>query len=170
MPCALTQSYLLDCRDSYGGVKDIYIMEFDNATAITETAGVVTAITKVSTKVFRKYALIAHTAEGSDALTASREMGTISNKQTVSFPINKMTTAVRNEILLLAKNRLLIVCTDENGTAWLYGKGYGLTLASANAKTGKALADRNGYELSFEGEEKELCVALDAATLTSLTV
>ena len=80
MPCALTQSYLLDCRDSYGGVKDIYIMEFDNATAITETAGVVTAITKVTTKVFRKYALIAHTAEGSDALTASREMGTISNK------------------------------------------------------------------------------------------
>jgi len=169
MACALTTGYNLDCRLNYGGVKEIYVIEFDNVTAVTETSGVVTGITKVSTKTFKKYNLIAHTAEGDEALTASREMGTLSNKQTIKFPINKMTTAVRNELFLLAQNRLMFVFVDENSTNWLYGRDYGLTLTTAAAKTGKVLADRNGYELVFEGDEKNLAYEVDDATLATLT-
>jgi len=168
MPCALTQGYNLDCRLNYGGVKDIYLIEYDNVASITQSAGVVTAITKVATKVFRKYALIAHTAESDEAITASREMGTLSNKQTIKFPINKMTVSVRNELFLLAQNRLMFVFVDENGTNWLYGGDYGLTLTTASAKTGKVLADRNGYELVFEGDEKNLAYEVNAATLATL--
>jgi hypothetical protein len=168
MPCALTQGYNLDCRLNYGGVKDIYLIEYDNVTSVTQSAGLVTAITKVATKVFRKYALIAHTAENDEALTASREMGTLSNKQTIKFPINKMTVSVRNELFLLAQNRLMFVFVDENGTNWLYGGDYGLTLTTASAKTGKVLADRNGYELVFEGDEKNLAYEVNAATLATL--
>jgi hypothetical protein len=168
MPCVLTQGYNLDCRLNYGGVKDVYLIEFDNVASVTQSAGVVTAITKVATKVFRKYALIAHTGESDEALTASREMGTLSNKQTIKFPINKMTVAVRNELFLLAQNRLMFVFVDENGTNWLYGGDYGLTLTTASAKTGKVLADRNGYELTFEGDEKNLAYEVNAATLATL--
>ena len=168
MPCALSQGYNLDCRLSYGGVKEIYVIEYDNVSSITQSAGVVTAITKVATKVFRKYALIAHTGESDEALTASREMGTLSNKQTIKFPINKMTVSVRNELFLLSQNRLMFVFVDENGTNWLYGSDYGLTLTTAAAKTGKVLADRNGYELVFEGDEKNLAYEVNAATLATL--
>lgn len=168
MPCNLTQSYNLDCRLSYGGTKEVYLIEYENVASVTQSAGVVTAITKVSTKVFRKYNLIAHTGEADEALTASREMGTLSNKQTIKFPINKMTVSVRNELFLLAQNRLMFVVVDENGTNWLYGGDYGLTLTTAAAKTGKLLADRNGYELVFEGDEKNLAYEVNAATLATL--
>ena len=168
MACSLTQNYLLDCRLNYGGMKEVYIIEFDNVTAITQTSGVVTGITKASGKTFKKYALIAHTGEGDEALTASREMGTLSNKQTIKFPINKMTTAVRNELFLLAQNRLIFVFVDENSTNWIYGSDYGLTLTTASAKTGKVLADRNGYELTFEGDEKNLAYEVDDTTLATL--
>lgn len=167
MTCALTQGYNLDCRDIYGGVKEAYVAEFDNVT-LTVTAGKVSAITKATGKRFYKYKLIAHTGEGEDAVTASRESGTISVKQSVKFPINKMTTAVRNELLLLAKNRLLWVLIDENGTAWLYGKDYGLMLESASGKTGKELKDRNGYELMFGGDEKEPCIEVDSTLIAAL--
>lgn len=63
MACALTQGYNLDCRDSYGGVKEIYIAETSSVTAITASAGVITAIDKTGTKVFYKYNLVAHTAK-----------------------------------------------------------------------------------------------------------
>lgn len=169
MACALTQGYNLDCRYNYGGVKEIYVIEFDNVSTVTETASVITGITKVSTKTFKKYSLVAHTAEADEAYTGSREMGTLSNKQTIKFPINKMTTAVRNELKLLAQNRLIFVFVDENGTGWMYGRDYGLTLTTAAIKTGKALADRNGYELQFEGDEKNLAYEVDAATLATLT-
>ena len=168
MACALTQGYNLDCRLNYGGMKEVYVIEYDNVTAFTQTAGVVTAITKASTKTFKKYNLIAHTGEGDEALTASREMGTLSNKQTIKFPINKMTVAVRNELFLLAQNRLIFIFVDENSTNWMYGSDYGLTLTTASAKTGKVLADRNGYELTFEGDEKNLAYEVDDTTLATL--
>ena len=168
MPCVLTTGFNLDCRLSYGGIKDIYLIEFENVTTITETSGVISVITKVATKTFKKYNLIAHTAEGDEALTASREMGTLSNKQTIKFPINKMTTAVRNELFLLAQNRLIFVFTDENGTSWMYGRDYGLTLTTSANKTGKVLADRNGYELVFEGDEKNLAYEVNSTALATL--
>ena len=170
MACALTQSLNLDCRDSFGGIKQFYIMEYDNATTITETAGVVTAITKATGKLFREYKLVAFTGDGSSDGTHSREMGTKTYKQTVSFPINKMTASVRIEIGLLAQNRLLIVGLDNNGTGWLFGKGFGMMLTTDKHATGKALGDRNGFELAFESDEKEPAVPIDATTLTSLTV
>ena len=104
MSCALTQGYTLDCRLNYGGVAKVFIMEYDNATAITEASGVITAITKATSKLFREYKLIAHTAEADEAGTVNRENGTSMIKQSVKFPINKMTTSVRNEILLLARS------------------------------------------------------------------
>lgn len=168
MACAFTQGYTRDCADSYGGVNTIYVMEYDNATNITASAGVVTGITKATGKVFRKYELVAHTAEGDEAMTHSREMGTNENKQTLKFPINKMTVAVRNELMLMRQQRMLFVLIDENGLGWLYGKDYGLTLATAAAKTGVKLADRNGYELVFEGEEKELAYNVDSSTIATL--
>lgn len=168
MACALTQGYNLDCRGSVGGIRTVYVMEFDNATTITAAAGVVTGITKAATKKFYKYNLIMNTAEAEDTLTGNRENGTLFSAQMLKFPINKMTVAVRNELLLLAKNRLLFVVVDENGSAWLYGKDYGLMLTTAAGKTGKAKADRNGYELSFEGEERELAHSVDNTTLGTL--
>jgi hypothetical protein len=169
MACALTQGYNQDCRDSYGGMKGVYVMELANATTITAAAGIVTAITKAATKVFFQYSLVAHTGEADESLAPSRENGTLSNTQSIKFPINKMTVAVRNELLLLAKNRLLMVVIDENGIGWLYGKENGMMLGATSAKTGKTLADRNGYELAFEGMEKELAYQVDAATLLTLT-
>lgn len=169
MPCVLTQGFNLDCRFSFGGVKEIFVIEFENVSAITEVAGVITVITKVATKTFKKYNLIAHTAEADEAFAGNREMGTLSNKQTIKFPINKLTTAVRNELMLLAQNRLIFVYVDENGTGWMYGREYGLMLDTAALKTGKVLADRNGYELSFSGDEKNLSYEVNATALGTLT-
>ena len=168
MPCVLTQGYNLSCNDSYGGTKAIYIMELENATSITAAAGIVTAIAKVATKKFFKYNLVAHTADGTESLKSSREAGTIEVEQSVRFPINRLSVAVRNELLLLAKNRLLIVIVDENGEGWLFGKDYGMQIAGIEAKTGVQLADRNGYELSFEGKEKEFALSVNSATLLTL--
>ena len=168
MACALTQGYNLDCRDGSGGLNIVRVIEFDNVTAITEAAGIITAITKAATKQFYNYKLVTQTGEADEALTASRENGTIMVKQTVKFPINKMSVAVRNELLLLAQNRLMFAITDENGLTTLYGQEKGLTLTSLSAKTGVKFADRNGYELVFEGEEKTLASSVDNATVATL--
>lgn len=168
MACALTQGYNLDCRLNYGGVKEVAIIQLENISATTLTAGVIIGITKVATKVFYKYNLIAHTGEADDAYTSNKETGTSMSKQSVKFPINKMTTAVRNELILLGQNRLVIVIKDNNGTNWLYGYEFGLILTSVAGKTGKALGDKNGYDLVFDGEEKTYAYEVDSATYLTL--
>ena len=170
MACALTQSYNLDCRDSNGGVKEVYIMEFEKASAITVALGAVTVLTKTAASLFRKYSLISHTAEGDETVTASRENGTVMVKQSVKFPVNKMTTSVRNEILLLLQNRLLVVVVDQNGQGYLYGKDFGMMANNIAAKTGKTLADRNGYEIALESDEKTLAPTLAQSVIDSLVV
>ena len=110
----------------------------------------------------------AHTGDGKETKTVNPANGTSNNKQSVAFPINGMSVSVRNEIEILAKNRLIIVLVDNNGNAWLYGKDFGLRLDSTNANTGKALADRNGYDLTFGGDEKELAPLVDPTIVSAL--
>ena len=168
MPCALTQGLILDCRDSSGGLKIVKIAEFGAVSAITEASGIISAITKVTGKRFFAYNLVLQTGEAEEMLTANRENGTVMVKQTIKFPINKMTVAVRNELLLLAQARLLISVEDSNGLAFLYGRENGLMLTTMSAKTGTKLGDRNGYELVFECEEKTLAPTITNAIYLAL--
>lgn len=168
MACALTQGYNLDCRTGSGGLKTVRVIEFDSVSAITEAVGVISGITKVTGKKFYNYKLVLETGDAEETLTANRDNGTTMVKQTVKFPINKMSVSVRNELLLLAQNRLIIVVEDENGYPLIYGKEKGLMITTISAKTGVKLADRNGYELVFEGDEKTLASTLDAPTVLTL--
>jgi hypothetical protein len=166
--CALTQGYVQDCSNFFGGVKNVFIIEYPNLSAITIVAGVVTALTKVTGKFFRKYEIEAHTGEADDNLTVKPEMGTRSTKQSVKFPINGMSASVRAEIELLAQNRLIFVIEDNNGIFYMYGKDFGLRLQSVKAGTGKALGDRSGYDFVFEGEEKFLAFSVEAGVAAVL--
>lgn len=168
MACALTQGYNLSCRDNYGGVKECGVIELENIASMALTGDKITTLTKVATKTFKKYNLVSMTGEAEDTYTSNKENGTSMVKQTVKFPINKMTTAVRNELKLLAQNRLVWVVKDNNGTAWLYGYEFGMIMTNAGAKTGKALQDRNGYELTFEGEEKTFAYEVDSTIYDGL--
>jgi hypothetical protein len=167
-PCALTQSLNLDCRDSFGGVKRVLLIEFDNVTAITKTANVITAITKASGKFFREYKLIVFTGDAKTDGAFDRSAGTSTFKQTVSFPINKMKTSIKDEIVLLAANRLLIIYEDNNGTYWLCGENFGMMMTTGSSMTGTALADRNGYMLTFEVDEKNFETEVSSSIITGL--
>jgi hypothetical protein len=168
MPCALSQGYALDCRDSFGGVKQVYLAKYEDISGVTLTAGIVTALTKATGKRFYKYELVVATSSAEQSLTANRANGTTEIKQTVKFPINKMSTAVRNELMALAAVRVLVVVEDQNGYFWLFGKDFGLTLAATTANTGTSLTDRNGFEISFEGMEKSLAFEVNAAVAGAL--
>ena len=50
MPCALTQGYVLDCKDSLGGITEVYFMAAQDVSTTTEASGVITAITKKAGK------------------------------------------------------------------------------------------------------------------------
>lgn len=166
--CALTQDYSFGCDIGSGGLKELYLIELGNVASITESSGTVTAITKVAGKVFRKYQLVQDTASAEEGIVGNAQNGTLFYSQKITIVINKQSVAVRNEILLLAKNRLVIVAVDNNDTQRLYGWDQGVVLNEGNAGTGTAWGDRNGYTLTFSGNQRELAQFVQASVLTTL--
>jgi hypothetical protein len=57
MACLLTSGYTLDCADSVGGIKKIYITELANKGSITAASGIITAFTLSAGKKFFTYEL-----------------------------------------------------------------------------------------------------------------
>ena len=169
MACALTQGYAIDCRDSLGGITEVYFIEKANVTITAPTSGSVTAITKVAGKKFYKYELVPGTASLTENITANVQNGTVFYAQDLSIVLNKLQTATRNEILLLAKNTLVAVVKDNNGQTFLLGILYGINLTGGNSATGTAQGDRSGYTLTFVANEKELSPSVADGVFTSLT-
>jgi len=156
MACALTQGYALDCKDSLGGITEVYFMAFQDVASYTVSGGVVTALTKDSGKRFYKYELVKGTSSFVENINASVENGTIFYQQELTIILNKLQANTRNEILLLAQNLLVAVAKDNNNKYWYLGLTKGLDITGGSAQSGAALGDRSGYSLTFTGQEADL--------------
>lgn len=156
MPCALTQNYTLDCRDSVGGIKEVYFAAHEDVATWTGSNGAYTALTMDAGKYFWHYQLVRESSNFAETVTSNVQNGTLFFAQSLEIILNKLQVNTRNEILLLAKNRLVAIVTDNNGLKWILGKDNGLDLTGGGPNSGTAFGDRNGYVLTFTGSEKEL--------------
>lgn len=149
MACALTASFTLGCKDSIGGIKEVYLIEKENVTGYTPSGDQISDITLVSGKVFRKYEQIRETSSFTQTLNDNIVNGTSYITQELELYLPKLTDSTRKEVGLLGQNRLIAVVVDNNGKAWICGKVNGLDRNGGTASTGTAMADRNGYVLKF---------------------
>jgi hypothetical protein len=170
MSCALTAGYTLGCRDSVGGIKEVRFIEFANVTGIAITSGfVVSGITTSGSTKFWKYDLTKQTSQFTETITPSMENGTIFYQQDLQIVLNKMTAALRNELRLLGRNRLIAIVTDRNGNNWLLGSGNGLDLSAGTGQSGTAFGDRNGFDVTFTGMEEQPMYTVQANIIAALT-
>lgn len=152
MSCALTTAYSLDCRDSIGGVKKIYFGVWSANTSWTITTGTVTAIV-TGAPTFYGYQQEIETANWAEQIQTNRANGTLFYEQDVTAILYKMQATLRNEIYLLAQNRLVIIVLDENGKYFMLGRQRGAMMEPSTSGSGTARGDRNGYELKFKAKE-----------------
>lgn len=169
MACALTQGYTLDCRDSLGGITEVYFMAFQDVSSTTEASGVITALTKATGKKFYKYELTKGTSVLTENINSNVQNGTLYYTPELTIILNKLQANTRNEILLLAKNLLVAVAKDNNGKYWYLGKTRGIDLTAGSATSGTADADRSGYTLTFAGSEPSLSPEVNSIVAAALT-
>lgn len=156
MACALTQNYTLDCKDSIGGLKEVFFAPLEDIVSFTGTAGTLTAVVMDLGKTFFKYDLVKESANFAEAINTNVQNGTVFYAQTLEIILNKLQVNTRNEILLLAKNNIVAIVKDNNDKMFVLGKLNGLDITGGGSASGTAFGDRNGYTLTFTGNEKEL--------------
>ena len=161
MACAITGGYAIECTESVGGVETVYLIENSNLydasgnSRVTSASGVVSALTKDSGTRFWRFEVPRGTASATNSITSTIENGTFYFTHEVKFPINSRSATIRNIVTTLAKNRLTFVLVEGDGSARMYGKEFGLQMSGTEAGSGVALADRNGYMLTFTSMERE---------------
>ena len=170
MSCSLTTGYALGCRDSVGGIKTIYVKPWLATGSLnTNGSGTVTGFTGYSASGWFEYDLTKATSQMTETLNASVENGTIFYTPEVTFTINKLQVAVRNELRLLARNRLLVIVKDNNLRYWILGGENGLEATAGTAATGTAFGDRSGYEMTLSGMEPDPMYLMDPIAFVAST-
>ena len=157
MACNITAGWVLDCKDSQGGIQEVFLAN-GKISAYTASNGNVTAMSVAGVALdpsdFFSIEVPKQTSTLTESVAASTENGTVVYTQTLSLIFNKMEAAKRNQILLMSQNEnLIVVVKDNNGLYWSVGLERGATLTAAELTSGTAFADRNGGELTLTGIE-----------------
>lgn len=158
MACNIDTGRSLPCRDSVGGLKNVYFINYDSTVSIdvvTTTDAedtVVSATTWAATANVFKYEL-----KGTSSLTtniqASRENGTVAFEQVLELTLPKISREDNYQIKLLSFGRPRIVVEDYNGNLFLVGREHGADVTGGTIVTGASMGDLSGYTLSFTAME-----------------
>ena len=138
MACTIIEGRQIDCRDSVGGVAEIYVTEFANVPQanITASSGSITALSCLAGKKFFTYQMEKENASFEEKVVSSRENGTLYYEQTLTFNFKKLSAALRNDLHILAQNRLMFIVKDNNGLFRLMAQTNGADIGEASATTG----------------------------------
>jgi len=156
MPCDISLGRAVQCKDSLGGLKAVYFINWGDATDVTysATAGQEDVITAMAgAAIGYKYELKG-TSTFEQTLTSSRDNGTTFVDQKLSLDIKKLTIADHKQLKLLSYGRPMIIIQDNNDNYFMAGLTKGMDLVTATISTGAAMGDSSSYKMEFQGMEK----------------
>ena len=166
MSCILTAGRLEPCKDSNGGLRAIYFINYDSALVdnLTLVDEEITALTSPVTCF--KYELRGANSFD-EANEISRENGTSFWTGTGTFVFKKQDLATQKELKLLSYGRPQVIIEDYNGNFRLAGLKNGCECAVSTA-SGAAMGDLNGYNIVATSQEAEPASFIDATLIDNV--
>ena len=157
---ALTIGHSIDCRNSAGGVKAIYLAPFNTCPLVVANSVVTDMGTGSQDALLYKYEMKRGLGSITETIAGNTEAGTIFYTTTVNLKFHKLAATMQQEMKKVAAQRL-IVFAELNQTAAVDGHNLivclghhnGMELNSGTNASGAALGDMNGYDWTFEGME-----------------
>ena len=104
-----------------------------------------------------------------ETINGNSQNGTVYYTPEVVVVLSKLDTDKRNEIKVLAQQRLVAIVESNDGSYWVVGWQNGLELNAGTSATGTAFADLSGYSLTFSGMEAEQMLSIAQAEVDTVT-
>ena len=154
MACDLALGRIEPCKDSVGGLKNLYFVNYGDLGTITYDVTNTDVIDAVAgTPDAYKYEI-----KGASSFTqniqSSRDTGTTAFEQVVEVTLKKLTVADHKELKILAFGRPHVIVEDYNGNFFLAGLEHGAEVTGGTIVTGTAMSDLSGYTLTLTGMER----------------
>ena len=153
MSCDISLGRIEPCKDSIGGLRSIYFVNWGDATGYTYDVTNTDVIDAVAgTPVAYKYDLKG-TSSFEQTITSSRENGTTYFEQSLNLTLKKLSIVDHKQIKLLSYGRPQVLVEDNNGNIFYCGLTKGMEVSGGTIVTGAAMGDMSGYTLTLSGQE-----------------
>lgn len=171
MACLITIAGItLDCESSLGGIKQVWITQYDNVKSVTvdDETNQISAITLESDAKWYNYQFRKGTGSLTSTLNVDETAGTnyVSNELALVF--TKMETKKRIEIAALSIGQLVVVVEDSNGKYWFLGKDDYVSASAGTGVTGTAKGDQNAYTLTLATDSESYPYELSVEAIQSV--
>lgn len=168
--CAIAFGRKEECKDSISGIQAIYIINFgidpSNVTYNTPTnEDEILDITGVST--VYKYELKGQNGF-EQTINSSRDNGTTFFTQTLTIALKRQDPITHLTFKQLAYSRPHVIVHTRNNQFFIAGLFEGCDVNTGSINTGTAYGDFNGYNLTFEANEKLPANFLDCTSEADL--
>ena len=152
MSCVQTLNGIAaDCQTNVGGVREVYIANYDDVSAVTldETSNMIKTITMADSAKFKKYAFKKNTSSMTSTLNVDPANGINFVQTDLSLVFAKQETVKRMEIAKLSLGELRVIVLDANGKYWFLGKEEFVSATAGTAETGTNRSDGNRYSITL---------------------
>ena len=157
MACnTLTAGIPKGCLGNRGGIRKIYITNFENLTGISlaSPSGEISTLTMASGTTYYEFVFNKNSSTWNEVTTGDPTAGTQIVTQTITLVLARREKTKRDTLqLLMGFNELSVIIEDANGIFWLVGEESGVIMTENNSASGTAAADPNNYTLTLVGEE-----------------
>lgn len=157
-----------DCSTSKGGINVVYLLNYDDVTAVETTEGKVTGITVAEGKKFLAYNFRKGTGSMTSTLNVDPANGVNYVTTDLALTFLKMDTAKRIEMSALAVNELVAIVKDANGVYWYLGMDEAIAATAGDGATGTARGDGNRYTITLQDTSSTFPFEVEASVVEGL--
>ena len=171
MACSqLLNGIAADCQTNVGGVREVYIANYDDVTAVEvdETSHMISTITMAASAKFKKYAFKKNTSSMTSTLNVDPANGVNFVQTDLSLVFAKQETVKRMEIAKLSLGELRIIILDANGKYWFLGQEEFVSATAGTAETGVNRSDGNRYSITLTDYSASYPYEVDASIVAGL--
>lgn len=171
MSCLLTTSLNWDCRIESGGIRSIYIVEYNEDDTVTKASGEISAHSLTGGRAYFRWDLPVETASLTAPIQVSQENGTVAYEATLSLRLTGLDTTKRNELKLAAKTRLRVIVRDNEDSYWMMGAELGANMFDGTEfQIGAGMQDFKGAMVVIRHREMDTINKVQASVITSLSL
>ena len=155
MPCLIKLGRKLPCKAAFGGIKNVYFMQFGNIKSLILDPETCEGTIQYSDEEIEWYKYEVKGASSLDStITSSRDAGTTFYQQTLNVTLTYLDACTQQEIQKIAQARPNILVEDYYGNFFLMGRENGCELTSGQIQTGTAPGDLSGFTIVMEAMEE----------------
>ena len=140
-----------DCQTNVGGVREVYIANYSDVTAIEvdDSSNMIKTITMADSAKFKKYAFKKNTSSMTSTLNVDPANGVNFVQTDLTVVFAKQETVKRMEIAKLSLGELRVIVLDANGKYWFLGQEEFVSATAGTAETGVNRTDGNKYTITL---------------------